>query len=183
MTETPREHSMVWWFLRTYGVRIVIGAVLVAALYGVLCVYMPYQREQRMAREIESAGGHVEFEFDGPNWIPMLVQNRLPIWNRITTVGLRNTQVTDAGLLHLTGVTKLNVLDLDNTQVTDAGLSHLKGLTKLEWLYLHNTQVTDAGLLHLKGLTKLLSVSLKNTHTTVEGRESLLRNYDMTPVP
>ena len=39
-------------------------------------------------------------------------------------------------------------------QLTDAGLVHLKGLTKLEWLYLNNTQVANAGLVHLKGLTK-----------------------------
>ena len=31
-------------------------------------------------------------------------------------------------------------------QVTDAGLEHLKGLTKLTWVGLNNTQVTDAWL-------------------------------------
>ncbi len=44
---------------------------------------------------------------------------------------------------------------LDGTQVTDAGLVHLKGLTKLVRLDLQDTQVTDAGLVHLRGLTKL----------------------------
>ena len=41
------------------------------------------------------------------------------------------------------------------TQVTDAGLEHLKGLTQLQGLSLSGTQVTDAGLEHLKGLTQL----------------------------
>ena len=35
--------------------------------------------------------------------------------------------------------------------MTDAGLEHLKGLTKLQWLDLAGTEVTDAGLEHLKG--------------------------------
>ena len=49
----------------------------------------------------------------------------------------------------------LEWLDLADTQVTDAGLEHLKGLTKLEELYLAGPQVSDAGLEHLKGLTSL----------------------------
>ena len=36
------------------------------------------------------------------------------------------------------------------TQVTDAGLVHLKGLTNLEKLYLNSTHVTDAGATELK---------------------------------
>jgi len=46
--------------------------------------------------------------------------------------------VTDAGL-------KLN-----NTQVTDAGLKHLSGLSELEFLWVHNTEVTDAGVAELQ---------------------------------
>ena len=35
-------------------------------------------------------------------------------------------------------------------EISDAGLVHLKGLTKLTYLYLTNTQVTDAGIAGLK---------------------------------
>ena len=35
--------------------------------------------------------------------------------------------------------------------MTDAGLDHLKGLTKLQRLYLSNTSVNGAGLVHVKG--------------------------------
>ena len=51
-------------------------------------------------------------------------------------------------------------LDLRDTKVTDAGLVHLKGLTQLEWLWLSHTQVTDAGLVHLKGMTNLQRLGL-----------------------
>ena len=39
---------------------------------------------------------------------------------------------------------------LSHTQITDAGLVHLKGLTQLEWLDLERTQVTDAGVKELQ---------------------------------
>ena len=58
--------------------------------------------------------------------------------------------MTDAGLEHLTGLSKLEFLDLGDTQVTDAGLGHLAGLSELESLNLFNTQVTDAGLKELR---------------------------------
>ena len=45
------------------------------------------------------------------------------------------------------------VADLHGTRITDAGLEHLRGLTKLQRLNLSFTEVTDAGLDHLKGLT------------------------------
>jgi Leucine-rich repeat (LRR) protein len=44
----------------------------------------------------------------------------------------------------------LQRLRLDHTQVTDAGLRHLKGLTRLELLDLDSTQVSDAGVVELQ---------------------------------
>ena len=42
------------------------------------------------------------------------------------------------------------------TRVTDAGLVHLKGLTHLKELWLTGSNVTDAGMAHLKELTATL---------------------------
>ena len=39
---------------------------------------------------------------------------------------------------------------LDNTKITDAGLVHLKGLNRLQPLYLYGSQVTDAGIAELQ---------------------------------
>ncbi|MFH1264983.1 MAG: hypothetical protein ABIK89_04605, partial [Planctomycetota bacterium] len=63
---------------------------------------------------------------------------------------LNNTQVSDAGLEHLKGLSNLSALYLIETQVTDAGLEHLKGLESLQQLHVHNTQVTDAGRAELR---------------------------------
>jgi hypothetical protein len=48
---------------------------------------------------------------------------------------------------------------LNRDNFTDAGLVHLKGLTNLQDLNLHATAVTDVGLAHLKGLSQLRSLS------------------------
>jgi len=81
---------------------------------------------------------------------------------------LNATQVTDAGLVHLRGLTHLRFLSLDDTQVTDAGLTHLEELT-LRQLNLQRTQVTDAGLVHLRGMHSLLYLGLSGTKVTDAG--------------
>ena len=87
----------------------------------------------------------------------------------VVSVALGNTNITDAGLVHLKGLTKLERLRLEGTKVTDAGLVHLKGMTKLWNLHLEGTQVTDYGLTHLKGLTSLTELWLGNTKVTDVG--------------
>ncbi len=55
-------------------------------------------------------------------------------YGNVEGVSFQSTLVTDAGLVHLTGLTKLEALTLDSTQVADAGLAslaELKGLTYL----------------------------------------------------
>ena len=69
----------------------------------------------------------------------------------VVEVGLNGTDVTDAGLVNLKGMTNLKALGLSDTGVTNAGLVHLKDLTNLKALFLINTQITDAGLGYLKG--------------------------------
>ena len=81
-------------------------------------------------------------------------------------VDLQNTKVTDAGLKHLEGLTKLRDINLGGTKVTDAGLEHLKGLTNLQSLFLGRTKVTDAALEHLRGLPQLRWLNLEGIKVT-----------------
>ncbi len=60
---------------------------------------------------------------------------------KVTKVNLTLTNVTDAGLVHVAGLTGLEVLDLHDTYVGDAGLEHLKGLTNLQSLDLNGTDI------------------------------------------
>ena len=68
----------------------------------------------------------------------------------VTSLRLRFTQVTDAGLKELSALKNLTNLHLGGTQVTDAGLKELSALTNLIELYLSGTKVTDAGIRELK---------------------------------
>ena len=60
------------------------------------------------------------------------------------------TQISDAGLVHLKGLSSLQWLGLENTQITGAGLVHPEALSNLSTLNLDDTQITDAGVAKLK---------------------------------
>ena len=65
-------------------------------------------------------------------------------------IDISSSRITDAGLVHLKELKKLESLRLTDTKITDAGLVHLKGLTKLRYLNLSDTQVTNAGVANLQ---------------------------------
>ena len=67
----------------------------------------------------------------------------------VLEVDLRDTQITDAKLVHLSGLNKLEWLGLPS-QITDTGLVHIKGLTHLQGLTLVDSQISDAGITELK---------------------------------
>ena len=61
------------------------------------------------------------------------------------------TQITDAGLAHLSGIDTLDISYCN--QITDAGLAHLLGIHTLDVSWCN--QITDAGLAHLSGIHTL----------------------------
>ncbi|HEY1083687.1 MAG TPA: c-type cytochrome domain-containing protein [Prosthecobacter sp.] len=92
-----------------------------------------------------------------------------PVAEKIISVDLARTKVTDGGLAAVAAMKNLAELHLENTGITDAGLEHLKGLAALEYLNLYNTKVTDAGLQKLAGLSKLKALYVWQTGVTKAG--------------
>jgi len=93
---------------------------------------------------------------------------------QLRTVNLWSCKgITDAGLVHLKGLTELEFLGLSGTNISDAGLVNLKGLTKLEFLGLSSTKISDAGLVHLKRLTSLKTLYLFGTQISDAGLDHL----------
>lgn len=92
-----------------------------------------------------------------------------PVADKIASLDLARTKVTDAGLKAVAAMKNLTELHLENTGISDAGLDHLSGLAALEYLNLYNTKVTDAGLSKLAGLGKLKAVYLWQTGVTKAG--------------
>ena len=76
----------------------------------------------------------------------------------------------DSDLEHLPPLNKLKTLGLDHSRITDRGLAHLhEKCPNLETLTVEFTQISDAGLVHLGALKKLESVVAWRTRITEEG--------------
>lgn len=96
--------------------------------------------------------------------------------SKLQQLGLGLTTIGDDGLVHLSRVPRLQVLVLTSTRITDRGLGHLAGLSKLQELYLSNTQITDAGLTHFQHLSELRKLLLDGTHVTKSGVAELQKS-------
>ena len=83
-------------------------------------------------------------------------------------VGLRlngSRGVTDEGIRHLAGMTKLKLLDLSGTSITDSGLEVLRHLPALENLSLAGTAISDTGARELAHCDSLVRLDLGWTRT------------------
>jgi hypothetical protein len=105
-----------------------------------------------------------------------------PIADKVVSLDLARTKVTDAGLAAVAAMKNLTELHLEGTAVTDAGLDHLKGLAALEYLNLYNTKVTDKGLTTIAGLSKLKSLYLWQSGVTKAGVTALKAKLPKTHI-
>jgi len=150
-----------WLFLAT----LVLVVVAIALQFA-----MPIFRQQTVIHEIELLGGNVETRPRGPEWLrEWLGEERMELFDKVICVDLSDTQVTDAWLARLTGLTELTVLSLNRTKVTDKGLMRVTGMRNLEAISLNQTLITNVGLMHLHGLTGLRSLDLGRTEINDAG--------------
>lgn len=84
---------------------------------------------------------------------------------------MKPTNVTDAGLEHLKSLHQLEQLVLSGAKITDDGLEQLAPLQNLQRLYLFQTRITDAGLKHLESLQELEILRVGRTAVTQEAAE------------
>lgn len=96
-----------------------------------------------------------------------------PVADKIASLDIARSKVTDAGLAKLAAMKNLKELHLEGTTVGDAGLDHLKGLAELEYLNLYNTKVTDAGIAKLAALGKLKALYVWQSGVTKAGVAAL----------
>ena len=152
--------------------------------------------------EIEKAGGSVQLEVVGPQWlkdwagrdydwlvgtpVSLSVPSQLKADDRwvkrlrrmtsLHTLSLNGAEITDRGMASLAPLTQLEYLDLSNTAVGDAGLEQIRGLTQLRTLDLSHTRVRGPGLKHLAGMVDLTSLSLDSTELDDAGLAQLLKD-------
>ncbi|HVX64676.1 MAG TPA: hypothetical protein VHC19_28915 [Pirellulales bacterium] len=92
------------------------------------------------------------------------------------TLLIRNTSITDEGVLHLVHIKSLRVLSLEGTSIGDRGLARLASLPLLEELDLQNTCVTDDGLKSLASFPRLERLKLGGMRfATCQGLRHVVR--------
>lgn len=90
---------------------------------------------------------------------------------KLEAISLKRTAVTGAGLAQLTSLRKLGFINLADTKLTDAQMPILGKLSGITGLNLSNTRITDAGLIHLKSMSRLTKLNLTGTAVTDAGVE------------
>jgi hypothetical protein len=88
---------------------------------------------------------------------------------RYARSGVTSAPLTDACLIHLKALPRLEKLTLDGNLISDSGLSQIATMVNLKTLDLAATEVGDAGLIHLEGMKNLKVVNLGATHVSKEG--------------
>lgn len=95
---------------------------------------------------------------------------------------IRQSNVTDAGMVRVGRLEHLQSLLLYQTEITDAGLENLRGLTKLQSLEIVDAAITDVGLSHLEKLVGLQSLILSRTKVTSGGLRRLREALPYTQI-
>jgi len=119
--------------------------------------------------ELKQIDKLVALSIPGQKMIPELLE-ALPELTTLRALNLKSSGMTDASLAKLATLTELEVLNLEeNRKLTDAGMQHLTGLSKLRRVELRSARITDKGLLAFKDHKNLQSLKLRFTDVTGAG--------------
>lgn len=69
----------------------------------------------------------------------------------------------------------VTLLSIRSDQVTDAGLEHLRGASRLRWIYLESGQITDAGVFALCELPRLRYLQIQSPHLSGRSLQALAK--------
>src|ERR1700744_5790634 len=110
-------------------------AVLTALCIALSLWLVPVERQRRAVKAIEAGGGRVRYVWRSPQTSKSFLRRWLPqdYVDDVEEVLLdRRTRVTHDAVAQLEALPKLRYLWLADSRITDSGLLHLQGLTKLE---------------------------------------------------
>jgi hypothetical protein len=159
-------------FFRRYSIRIAICVVLAFAFILMETFWVPYQREKRAEAHIQTLGGHTEWSYRGPAWVPKSMHPRLPVLWSVTQVKFdSDNSASSPG---------------STSRGFDARLNALDAIPRIALLDLAGNDMTDAGLVRLEQFRTLTMLDLSGTKTTMEGRNRLrkvLSHCTIVPEP
>lgn len=83
--------------------------------------------------------------------------------NDLQWLDCRDSQINDAQMAHLKGLTQLHDLGLGHTAIGDVGMRTVGELAGLKELFLAGTRISDAGSIYLARLKNLEALALNDT--------------------
>lgn len=92
---------------------------------------------------------------------------------KLHQLDLSYTEVTDAGIAHLTKLPALKFLDLNATELSDDALKEIAQITSLDHLRLNYGRFTDKGVQMLSSLKNLVTLEMARTRVTDESMPAL----------
>ena len=104
---------------------------------------------------------------------------------KLRWLDLRNAEVTDAGLVHLKPLRRLEALSLSDNAITALDDGLVKSLAGLRLLHLSKTKITSSTVARLSRLTRLRVLVLEQNHEVKKGALELgklraLRHLDVS---
>ncbi len=102
-----------------------------------------------------------------------------PVAERIVWLDLARSQITDAGMETIGGMSNLERLHLENTAVSDDGIAELTGLSNLEYLNLYNTKVGNGIFDTFATLPKLRKAYVWQTEVEAGAARSFERSVNL----
>ena len=124
------------WRFQYSLLSLMVLMVVVALTCGWLAAEMKAAKEQRAAaEEIRKLGGQLGYDYQR-DWLDTTSKPPEPAWMRgllgddlfmsVTDANLTFSEISDPGLEHLKGLTKLQELDVIRTRVSAAGVKKLQ---------------------------------------------------------
>ncbi|KAA1256890.1 Leucine Rich repeats (2 copies) [Rubripirellula obstinata] len=94
----------------------------------------------------------------------------------VQCVYLRCLPANDNDLRAIGSFHRCEAIDLGGTDISDAGVHHLVGMTNLQYLFLWHTGISDASVDSITNLPQLQILSVYNTAITDHGVKILNRS-------
>ena len=154
--------------------------ILIAPL--ILLPFGIHAKTTNAIKELEKNGGIISPTIDGGLRVEFQLSGRdlkdeglepIKLLESVKVLNLRDTKITNAGIINIKGMKDLKRLHLERTNVDDGCIDYLTGLQELEYLNLYSTKVSDLGLSKLKDLKNLKKLYLWQTNVTNEGVKQL----------
>jgi hypothetical protein len=134
------------------------------------------ERDKAIA-QLQALGGEVFFGTNPtPQWLVAMFGEKP--FRRVGVVNLHRLPATDEHLRLMAWFPDVETVAINRSKVTDAGIKHLAGRSKLWWLEMEAIDIGDEGLLQLKDLPSLITLRLNDTRVTYEGVKQILPRFN-----